>query len=381
MTRSSRPRCGCMRPPRKLERPRFLTQPPAAPWSDVDVFIAADRAAWEDRPLHVVAARRAGRAGGADGQRSVELIAQLATLRRPTRSPSQLVHGDLYGTVLFAGTAAPGITDITPYWRPASWAAGVVVVDALAWGEADDGLVERWSALPEWPQMLLRALMFRLAVHALHPRSTAAAFPGLARTAALVRLNPLGARISLLSERVADLAQTPPARPWPARPRRAAVPAAGWPGAAPGARGGDHPVPRQVRGVGPHDPPDDARAGKPCGGGDVTVGGHPARRDRGDERADRLDLLVGDRRPRSADAVRGSAPPSRQAGRGHHVVAVDVDQREVRPEPRAQRVDQLVGHVRRVGAQWRAPASSEFPRCGSASVGPARSSTTSSPAR
>jgi uncharacterized protein (TIGR02569 family) len=98
------------------------------------------------------------------------------------------VHGDLYGTVLFAGTAAPGITDITPYWRPASWAAGVVVVDALSWGDADDGLIERWSPLPEWPQMLLRALMFRLAVHALHPRSTAAAFPGLARTAALVRL-------------------------------------------------------------------------------------------------------------------------------------------------------------------------------------------------
>ena len=87
-----------------------------------------------------------------------------------------------------AGTAAPGITDITPYWRPASWAAGVVVVDALSWGEADEGLIDRWNALPEWPQMLLRALMFRLAVHALHPRSTAAAFPGLARTAALVRL-------------------------------------------------------------------------------------------------------------------------------------------------------------------------------------------------
>ena len=35
----------------KLERPRFLTQGPTAPWGDVDVFIAADRAAWEERPL------------------------------------------------------------------------------------------------------------------------------------------------------------------------------------------------------------------------------------------------------------------------------------------------------------------------------------------
>jgi uncharacterized protein (TIGR02569 family) len=167
----------------KLERPRFLTQPPVAPWADVDVFIAADRAAWEERPLHSLPQGARVSPGSPDGQRSVELITQLAALRRPTKSPNQLVHGDLYGTVLFAGTAAPGITDITPYWRPSSWAAGVVVVDALSWGEA-----ERWSPLPEWPQMLLRALMFRLAVHALHPRSTGAAFPGLARTAALVRL-------------------------------------------------------------------------------------------------------------------------------------------------------------------------------------------------
>ncbi|MBS4729092.1 TIGR02569 family protein [Mycobacterium sp. SM1] len=171
-----------------LERPRFLTQGPTEPWADVDVFIAADRAAWEERPLQSVPPAAQLAPPTAEGQRSIDLINQLAGLRRPTRSPSQLVHGDLYGTVLFEGTAAPGITDITPYWRPASWAAGVVVVDALSWGEADDGLIERWSAFPEWPQMLLRALIFRLAVHALHPRSTAAAFPGLARTAALVRL-------------------------------------------------------------------------------------------------------------------------------------------------------------------------------------------------
>lgn len=172
----------------KLERPRFLTQGPTAPWADVDVFIAADRAGWEERPLQSVPPGMRAAHPMIDVQRSTDLIYQLATLRRPTKSPNQLVHGDLYGTVLFAGNAAPGITDITPYWRPASWAAGVVVVDALSWGEADDGLIERWNALPEWPQMLLRALMFRLAVHALHPRSTAEAFPGLARTVALVRL-------------------------------------------------------------------------------------------------------------------------------------------------------------------------------------------------
>lgn len=108
----------------KLERPRFLTQAPVPPWSDVDVFIAADRAAWEDRPLQSLPPGARVSPGSADGERSADLLNQLAGLRKPTKSPNQLVHGDLYGTVLFSGTAAPGITDITPYWRPTSWAAG-----------------------------------------------------------------------------------------------------------------------------------------------------------------------------------------------------------------------------------------------------------------
>jgi len=171
-----------------LERPRFLTQVPVPPWTDVDVFSVADRAAWEDRPLQSLPLGAPEVPDTEDRKRCVELIGQLAALRKPTKAQHQLVHGDLYGTVLFSGASAPGITDITPYWRPASWAAGVAVVDALSWGDADDGLIERWEALPEWPQMLLRALMFRLSVHALHPRSTDEAYHGLARTAALVRM-------------------------------------------------------------------------------------------------------------------------------------------------------------------------------------------------
>lgn len=172
----------------QLERPRFLAQPPVAPWADVDVFVAADRAAWETVPLRTARAAGALEDLSEDGARSVELIGQLASLRKPVRSPDQLVHGDLFGTVLFTGSTAPGVTDITPYWRPAAWAAGVVVVDALSWGGADEGLIGRWEDLPEWPQMLLRALLFRLAVHTLHPRSTPEALPGLMRTAELVRL-------------------------------------------------------------------------------------------------------------------------------------------------------------------------------------------------
>ncbi len=172
----------------QLERPRFLAQPPIAPWVDVDVFVAADRAAWEAVPLRSLKIGGMLPATSPDGERSLELIGQLATLRKPVTAAPQLVHGDLFGTVLFSGSFAPGLTDITPYWRPPSWAAAVIVVDALSWGGADDGLLERWSSLPEWPQMLVRAVMFRLAVHALHPRSTPEAFPGLNHTADMIRL-------------------------------------------------------------------------------------------------------------------------------------------------------------------------------------------------
>ena len=102
-----------------------------------------------------------------DGIASLNALKTLAGLRRPTAtSPSQIVHGDLFGTVLFAGAAAPGITDLVPYWRPASWAAAVVAVDALAWGGADENLLDRWADQPEWGRCCC-ATMFRLAVHAL----------------------------------------------------------------------------------------------------------------------------------------------------------------------------------------------------------------------
>ncbi|MFT3661414.1 MAG: TIGR02569 family protein [Gordonia sp. (in: high G+C Gram-positive bacteria)] len=167
----------------RLERPRILLQLPAPPFNDVDVFNAADRAAWEEVPLR--AARAAGMPVSTteDGRQALDALKYLAGLRRPVSLPSQVVHGDLFGTVLFAGAAAPAITEIVPYYRPAAWASAVVVVDALAWGGADDGLIDRWSHLPAWPQMLVRATMFRLAVHTLHPRAMPGSLPGLVHVA------------------------------------------------------------------------------------------------------------------------------------------------------------------------------------------------------
>lgn len=152
----------------ELSRPGFLDD-------RFDLYTTADAAAWGE-----IEPELPDWQGG-------DAFGQLAAARRPIDLRSQLVHGDLFGNVLFAGAAPPGIVDFTPYWRPPEWAAAVVVVDALAWGDADAGLMHRWSSLPEWPQLLLRALLFRIAVHALHPRAGEQSLAGLRRAITLVR--------------------------------------------------------------------------------------------------------------------------------------------------------------------------------------------------
>ena len=132
-----------------------------------DVDAVADRIAWEELDVPL------------DETKGGRWFEVLAVARKPIGLPDQVVHGALLGNVLFDGEAAPGIVDFTPYYRPAEWGAAVVAVDAMAWAGADIQLLYRWSHLPQWPQLLLRAILFRLAAHALHPKSTLAALDGL----------------------------------------------------------------------------------------------------------------------------------------------------------------------------------------------------------
>ncbi|MCW0216223.1 MAG: TIGR02569 family protein [Pseudonocardia sp.] len=115
-----------------------------------------------------------------------ELFEQLAAHRRAISLAPQVVHGELFGAVLFDSDGVPAVLDLVPFWRPAEWAAAVVAIDAVAWGGADEGLLDRWSHLDEWPQSLLRAVLYRLALHAQHPDASARSLPGLERVAGLV---------------------------------------------------------------------------------------------------------------------------------------------------------------------------------------------------
>jgi uncharacterized protein (TIGR02569 family) len=88
-------------------------------------------------------------------------LRELMRARAPVEAAAQLVHGDLLGNVLFAPGLPPAVIDWAPYWRPTGWAAAVAVVDALCWHGADGALMRR-PQQDHWPQLLLRALLFRM---------------------------------------------------------------------------------------------------------------------------------------------------------------------------------------------------------------------------
>ena len=105
-------------------------------------------------------------------------VARLAPLLAPIDDPSQVIHGDLTGNVLFADPLPPAVIELTVYWRPAAYAHAVVVADALAWeGATPDDLAPATSR-DGFGQFLARALLARIVTDWLaDPRSAAAHGP------------------------------------------------------------------------------------------------------------------------------------------------------------------------------------------------------------
>jgi len=80
-----------------VERPSFLDR-------RSDVWATGDRVAWGELPI--------GQFGHA------KHLDRLAGHLKPVDLPSQLVHGDLCGNVLFEPGLPPAVIDFSPYWRP-----------------------------------------------------------------------------------------------------------------------------------------------------------------------------------------------------------------------------------------------------------------------
>lgn len=125
---------------RGIPRPSFLDR-------RFSQWAISDRVAWGE----VAASRFPG----------VRHLARLVAARRPVAAPSQLIHGDLTGNVLFDSPEPPAIIDFSPYWRPAAYASAIVVADALVWKGADRQVLDGVSHIDDFGQYLIRALIFR----------------------------------------------------------------------------------------------------------------------------------------------------------------------------------------------------------------------------
>jgi uncharacterized protein (TIGR02569 family) len=132
----------------RFHRASAHIQPPSWHSRRTDPFATADRAAWDTEVL--------------DRFTSLPVIDQLAAFLQPVHGHDQLIHGDLSGNVLFHAGLAPGIIDLSPYWRPALFATAVLAVDAMVWEGADHAVLGILGGHPDAPQYLIRAAIFRV---------------------------------------------------------------------------------------------------------------------------------------------------------------------------------------------------------------------------
>lgn len=126
---------------------RFHAAVAAVPWDPrmggTDRWAVADRAAWGDEDRQVPGP-----------------LERLAAARRPVDLPDQLIHGDLFGNMLWHPSLPPAVIDVSPYWRPAPYADAIALVDRAM--RAQDPNVAKPEALgPHGHQLLIRAVLFR----------------------------------------------------------------------------------------------------------------------------------------------------------------------------------------------------------------------------
>lgn len=115
---------------------------------DDDLFIRADRLAWEETD----------------------------PLRQRLDLPGQVGHADLLAATTYSGTQAPTVTDLVPFSapRPHGYTAALVIVDGLLADTVDDAVIDRFAHIPQLDQLLLRAHAYRRHVNELHPRASPA---------------------------------------------------------------------------------------------------------------------------------------------------------------------------------------------------------------
>lgn len=167
------------------DRPRFLSTTIHYIDTEADIFYFADQISFADDTCEVarqyVENNPISRAAKEVEDEIFEMLDYLVKQRKRTHLPAQLVHGDLYASLLFFQDLDPGLADFTFYFRPKQWAAALIAIDALTWGGENEELLGRWAKITEWENMLCYALIFRLLVFLFHPYAVEVGFYALRR--------------------------------------------------------------------------------------------------------------------------------------------------------------------------------------------------------
>ncbi len=128
--------------------------------SRTDRWAIGDKVAWGELP----ATRWA----------SLEPLAALIAALDSVSARSQLIHGDLTGNVLLHDDLPPLVIDLSPYWRPPVFASAIVAADALVFEGAGVDIIEALLDDEDFPQCLLRALIYRAVTDSLAPHEQTA---------------------------------------------------------------------------------------------------------------------------------------------------------------------------------------------------------------
>ena len=149
-----------------------------------DFFDLADLAAWADDPGSVLDAGLNSHAQADESQLvALSLAADAIERLEPIDAPNQVTHADMLATTIFADGAAPTVTDIVPVAHPGGYTAALAIVDSLIAGAATSRIISRFAHVENLHQLVYRALLYRLYIHALHPQSRSNSRSSIVRVA------------------------------------------------------------------------------------------------------------------------------------------------------------------------------------------------------
>lgn len=133
-----------------------------------NVFSIADALAWSSDPLAqidnldpMVPAH----------ETAIALVPKIVSHVHPISASRQVTHADMFATTIYAGNNAPTVTDIIGVAHPQGYTAAQTIVDGLLFEAVDQQIIHRFEHIPHIRQLLLRSVLYRIFVHALHPEA------------------------------------------------------------------------------------------------------------------------------------------------------------------------------------------------------------------